>query len=202
MKAGPDAQPETTSGDQLILRAIHFAAIDRSEETMARNIEIKARIGNPAAVRERVAALANEGPMGIAQEDTFFNCPTGRLKLRAFSNTQGELIFYRRSDQHGPKESFYVRTSTAEPEMLRQTLALAYGETGRVRKQRTLFLIGRTRVHLDDVESLGNFLELEVVLRDGEPVEAGVREAEDLMSRLGIKASQLIDRAYIDLLSE
>lgn len=169
---------------------------------MARNIEIKARIGDPAAVRERVAAVANEGPTEIAQEDTFFNCSAGRLKLRAFSNTHGELIFYRRSDQHGPKESYYVRTATAEPEMLRQTLALAYGETGRVRKRRTLFLIGRTRIHLDEVENLGSFLELEVVLREGEPAEAGVREAEDLMSRLGIRASQLIDRAYIDLLSE
>ncbi|HEY6927368.1 MAG TPA: class IV adenylate cyclase [Steroidobacteraceae bacterium] len=169
---------------------------------MARNIEIKARISDSAAIRERVAALANEGPTGIAQEDTFFNCPSGRLKLRAFSNTQGELIFYRRSDQQGPKESFYVRTPTAEPEKLRQTLALAYGETGRVRKHRILFLVGRTRVHLDEVENLGNFLELEVVLGEGEPAEAGGREAEDLMSRLGIKASQLVDRAYIDLLSE
>lgn len=169
---------------------------------MARNIEIKARIANLAVVRERVAALANEGPIGIAQEDTFFNCSAGRLKLRAFSSTQGELIFYRRPDQHGPKESYYVRTSTAEPEVLRQILALAYGETGRVRKQRTLFLVGRTRVHLDEVENLGSFLELEVVLREGEAAEAGVREAEDLMSRLGIKASQLIDHAYIDLLSE
>ncbi len=169
---------------------------------MARNIEIKARIDDPAAVRERVAAVANEGPTSIAQEDTFFNCSAGRLKLRAFSNTHGELIFYRRSDQHGPKESYYVRAPTAAPESLRQTLALAYGETGRVRKQRTLFLVGRTRIHLDEVENLGSFLELEVVLREGEPAEAGVREAEDLMSRLGIRASQLVDRAYIDLLQE
>jgi predicted adenylyl cyclase CyaB len=168
---------------------------------MARNIEIKARIPNPGAVRERAAILANEGPTEIAQEDTFFNCSTGRLKLRAFSNTHGELIFYRRSDQHGPKESYYVRTSTSEPDILRETLALAYGETGRVRKHRTLFLVGRTRIHLDEVENLGSFLELEVVLREGEPAEAGIREAEDLMSRLGIEASQLIDRAYIDLLS-
>jgi len=167
---------------------------------MARNIEIKARIADPVAVREKVVALADAGPTEIAQDDTFFNCPAGRLKLRAFSNTHGELIFYRRSDQRGPKESYYVRTATAEPELLRQTLALAYGETGRVRKQRTLFLAGRTRIHLDEVERLGSFLELEVVLGEGEPADAGVREAEDLMSRLGIKAPQLIDRAYIDLL--
>jgi len=169
---------------------------------MARNIEIKARVANPAALRERVATLATEGPAEIAQDDTFFNCSTGRLKLRAFSNTHGELIFYQRSDRHGPKESYYVRTSTAEPETLRQTLALAYGEAGRVRKQRTLFLVGRTRIHLDVVEHLGSFLELEVVLGEGESAEAGAREAEELMERLGVKASQLVDRAYVDLLSE
>ena len=167
---------------------------------MARNIEIKARVANPAALREKVAALASEGPIEIAQDDTFFNCSTGRLKLRAFSADRGELIFYRRSDEHGPKESFYVRTPTTEPDTLRQVLALAYGETGRVRKERTLFLSGRTRIHLDNVESLGHFMELEVVLRDGESAEEGVREAEDLMKRLGVKAADLLDRAYVDLL--
>lgn len=169
---------------------------------MARNIEIKARVTNPAALREKAAALADEGPIEIAQDDTFFHCSAGRLKLRAFSATRGELIFYRRTDEHGPKESYYVRTPTAEPETLRQTLALAYGEVGRVRKQRVLFLVGRTRIHLDNVENLGDFMELEVVLRDDESADAGVREAEELMRRLDIKSSQLVDRAYVDLLVE
>jgi predicted adenylyl cyclase CyaB len=168
---------------------------------MARNIEIKARVANLAALRDRVAALASEGPVEIDQDDTFFNCSAGRLKLRAFCAGRGELIFYRRSDEHGPKESYYVRTLTAEPDTLRQTLALAYGEAGRVRKRRTLFLVGRTRIHLDDVENLGSFMELEVVLGEDEPAEAGVREAEELMKRLGVQASQLIDRAYVDLLA-
>jgi predicted adenylyl cyclase CyaB len=113
-----------------------------------------------------------------------------------------ELIFYRRSDQQGPKESFYVRTPTAAPDSLREALSLAYGQTGRVRKQRTLFLAGRTRIHLDIVEGLGQFLELEVVLRENELTEAGVREAEELMQRLGVDPTQLLDRAYVDLLAE
>lgn len=168
---------------------------------MARNIEIKARIESVAALAGRVAALSTEGPTEIAQDDTFFHCASGRLKLRAFSNTEGELIFYRRSNVRGPKESYYVRTPTAEPDLLRQTLMLAYGEVGRVRKRRTLFLIGRTRVHLDVVENLGHFLELEVVLREGESAGEGVSEAEEIMKRLGVEASQLIDLAYVDLLS-
>jgi predicted adenylyl cyclase CyaB len=69
-----------------------------------------------------------------------------------------------------------------------------------VRKQRQLFLVGRTRVHLDRVESLGDFLELEVVLREGESTKAGVAEAQALMAQLGIAAGQLIQSAYVDLL--
>jgi predicted adenylyl cyclase CyaB len=77
---------------------------------------------------------------------------------------------------------------------------MAYGQVGRVRKYRTLFLVGRTRVHLDRVEDLGHFLELEVMLVDDESPEQGIREASDLMDRLGIQPDQLIEGAYLDLL--
>jgi predicted adenylyl cyclase CyaB len=93
-----------------------------------------------------------------------------------------------------------VRSPVAEPEALRDALTLAYGQAGRVRKHRTLFRVGRIRIHLDRVEGLGHFLELEVVLAGGEPAEAGVREARELMERLGIRPSQLIEGAYVDLL--
>ncbi len=169
---------------------------------MARNVEIKARIESVAALTPRVAALASEGPIEIAQDDTFFNCVTGRLKLRAFSNDSGELIFYRRVNQAGPKESFYIRSPTTSPETLRESLSLAYGQIGRIRKYRTLFLVGRTRVHLDRVEGLGHFLELEVMLVADEPADAGAREARDLMDRLGIQPGQLIEGAYLDLILE
>ncbi len=135
---------------------------------MARNIEIKARVASLAAVESLAAALSGKEPVAIAQDDTFFACPDGRLKLRAFSDGTGELIFYRRADDTGPKESFYVISPTSSPDTLRDALGLAYGVIGRVRKQRLLFMAGRTRIHLDRVEGLGEFLELEVVLRDGE----------------------------------
>ena len=167
---------------------------------MARNIEIKARVENVALLAPKVAELASGGPLEIAQDDTFFACDSGRLKLRAFSNDSGELIFYQRVNQAGPKESFYIRSVTSSPELLRETLSLAYGQIGRIRKYRTLFLVGRTRVHLDRVEGLGHFLELEVVLVDDESAEHGIREASDLMDQLGIQPEQLIEGAYIDLL--
>lgn len=168
---------------------------------MARNIEIKARVSRLHAIADQVATLADSGPVEIAQDDSFFPCERGRLKLRAFSESEGELIFYRRDDRSGPKESFYLRSHTTEPAVLRETLALAYGLAGRVVKARTLYLVGRTRVHLDRVQGLGDFVELEVVLEDHEPLEDGVREAHALMARLGIDASQLVDVAYVDLIN-
>ncbi len=168
---------------------------------MPRNIEIKARIASVDALAEALAEFADEGPIAIGQDDTFFRCENGRLKLRSFDATRGELIFYRRADSLGPKESNYTIAPTAAPEMLREALTLALGTTGRVRKARTLFLVGRTRVHLDRVEGLGEFLELEVVLRDAEATQAGIDEAHRLMARLGVQPTQLIDTAYVDLLN-
>ncbi len=167
---------------------------------MARNVEIKARLAHIDSVAAKAAALAHEGPVAIFQDDTFFHCPNGRLKLRAFSATAGELIFYQRSDQAGPKESFYVRSPTSEPGSLREALALACGEAGRVIKHRTLYLVGPTRVHLDVVEGLGHFLELEVMLADGETVAQGVAVAQGLMAQLGVQVDQLVADAYVDLL--
>ena len=100
---------------------------------MARNIEIKARVDSAdalARLAERAAALATGGPFEIVQDDTFFVCDNGRLKLRAFSAASGELIFYRRANQHGPKESFYLRSPTADPASLRDALTLACGQAG------------------------------------------------------------------------
>jgi adenylate cyclase class IV len=168
---------------------------------MPRNVEIKARIESVRALGAKAAALATGGPVRIVQDDTFFHCPEGRLKLRAFPDGTGELIFYRRADRQGPKESFYVVSPTASPDTLREALALAYGQSGRVLKVRTLYMSGRTRIHLDEVEGLGCFLELEVVLEDGEPPDAGIREAHELMERLGIEESRLVEGAYFDLLA-
>ena len=166
---------------------------------MSRNIEIKARIASVEALLPKVKAVADQGPFEIRQDDTYFACTAGRLKLRMFSKAEGELIYYRRADQQGPKESFYLRSPTTAPEVLRESLSLAYGQTGHVEKHRTLFLAGRTRIHLDRVSGLGHFLELEVVLEENESSDAGVREANELLVRLGVERSQLIEGGYVDL---
>ena len=69
-----------------------------------------------------------------------------------------------------------------------------------VKKTRYLYLVGQTRVHLDDVEGLGQFMELEVVMGEGQSDAEGQAIAEDLMSRLGVERGDLLEGAYMDLL--
>lgn len=167
---------------------------------MAQNIEIKARISSVAAVLPKALSVATAAPVEIHQDDTFFQCEHGRLKLRSFDNGKGELIFYSRADQAGPKTSFYLISQTEQPQQLRDVLTAAHGAVGRVIKHRTLVMAGRTRIHLDRVQNLGEFLELEVVLEEGEDAALGVAEAHALMQQLGVEPEQLLETAYVDLL--
>lgn len=95
---------------------------------MPRNVEIKARISSVEDWMPRVARLADRGPERFEQDDTFFVCANGRLKLHLEAGGASELIYYRRDDQPGPKQSHYLRSTTATPEILRESLRSAYGE--------------------------------------------------------------------------
>lgn len=167
---------------------------------MPANVEIKARLRDRAGVQTRAEALATEPVRVIGQEDIFFRTPKGRLKLRVFDERAGELIYYERPDQAGPKLSDYRIAPTLEPRKLQETLRMALGLRGVVKKERTLVLVDQTRVHLDRVEGLGDFMELEVVLKPGQSTADGQRIAEDLMAKLGIQGSDLIEGAYLDLI--
>ena len=168
---------------------------------MARNVELKARVRNPAEVRKAAAALADGPPEILVQRDTFYEIPSGRLKLRVFPSGEGQLISYRRSDETGPKTSEYHLYMTEHPETLHTVLSHALGVRCIVAKRRTLHLSDHTRIHLDEVEGLGHFLELEVVLEDGEDDNRGVEIAHDLLQRLGMSPDDLVAGAYADLLA-
>ncbi len=167
---------------------------------MPSNIEIKARLRDFTSACKQVERLSDTPAEVIRQRDIFFHVPHGRLKLRILTDDQGELIYYHRENVAGPKESQYEVAPVSSPERLRQILNLSLQSLGEVRKTRRLFRVGQTRIHLDQVESLGDFLELEVVLHEAEPKQKGVRVAEELMGRLQIRDEDLIDCAYIDLL--
>lgn len=133
------------------------------------------------------------------QEDTFFNTPVGRLKLRVLARDLGQLIYYEREDTSGPKRSNYIISRTSEPASLKVALSAAVGVRGIVRKRRLLYWVGNTRIHLDEVEGLGSYMELEVVLDGDQSVEEGQSIATELMEKLGVAEADLVKEAYIDL---
>jgi len=165
---------------------------------MPRNVEIKAKVIDWEQMHHRAKTAAGGEPKILHQEDIFFNVPRGRLKLRT-QNKMSELIYYLRENTSGPKQSSYLCLPVANPAATRQILAVIHGERGIIRKTRWLYMAGQTRIHLDRVENLGDFLELEVVLRDDQTTEMGAAIAGELMKKLQIKPDQLLDRAYMDL---
>jgi predicted adenylyl cyclase CyaB len=164
------------------------------------NIEIKARVRDFDEMRRRAEGLSNVPVEVIPQEDTFFNTPQGRLKLRLLAEDRGQLIYYTRPDREGPKRSDYHIFHTSDPASLKRVLALAYGIRGVVRKTRYLYLVEQTRIHLDDVEGLGHFMELEVVMSEGQSDADGQAIAESIMASMGVAKRDLLEGAYMDLL--
>jgi len=167
---------------------------------MPRNIEIKAAIHSVETLLPRARALADGDAVLITQDDSFFTVPHGRLKLRQFEDGSAELIHYHRPDSGEAKASDYVRVAVADPAALREALQRACGDGGRVRKQRWLLMAGATRIHIDRVEGLGDFMELEVVLADGQSDAAGTLVAESLMRRLGLADAPRLAGSYLDML--
>jgi len=167
---------------------------------LAKNIEIKALVHDIERVAEIAARLSDSPEEILHQEDIFFNVPQGRLKLRIFSDGAGELIFYQRDDLPQPKASNYFISKVNAPHSLREVLSKALGVRGAVRKKRRLFHIDQTRVHLDEVDGLGHFVELEVVLRENQSEEDGRKIAQDLMRQLEINESDLLSGAYVDMI--
>ncbi len=102
----------------------------------------------------------------------------------------------------GTRCSRYVIARTPDPQALLDILTKTLGRVGTVKKERTLYIVGQTRIHLDRVEDLGDFLELEVVLAPGQAESEGTDIAKDLLSAFGISKKQLIAEAYIDLLAQ
>jgi len=169
---------------------------------MPSNIEIKARVRDFSHFKTRAEKLSDAPLEVINQEDVFFNIRSGRLKLRILAKDRGQLIHYNRPDQDGPKRSDYQIYETSNPESLRNVLALSYGVRGIVKKVRYLYMVGQTRIHLDDVEGLGQFMELEVVMQEGQSDADGQSIAEGLMAGLGVESNDLLNVAYMDLLEK
>lgn len=169
-----------------------------------RNIELKARVRNLRAV-EAIARDLDSVALAarMRQVDTYYDVPDGRLKLREIfgSEERWEVIFYRRLDQRGPKRSDYEVAPVGDPARLKRVFDAAFGVRCVVRKERTVYLLGNTRIHLDSVAGLGEFLEFEVVMSGGEPDADGEERVRQLMAVFGISPHDLVESSYVDMIS-
>lgn len=175
---------------------------------MSRNVEIKIRLrdrGSLAAVRAAVAELADDSPKRLHQRDTYFEVSSGRLKLREITEPDGrtstELIAYHRPDGTQPRLSTYHRLVPVADGDLARTLRAMLDVRDVVTKRREVSMSGQTRIHIDEVDGLGFFVEFEVVLRLDQSEDDGRRVAESLMKRLGVGGEQCERQGYVDLLA-
>ncbi len=169
---------------------------------MARvNVECKARAADLEALARRCEALGAADQGILVQRDTYFGGARGRLKLREQGGQDNHLIAYRRPDDTADAESRYVLAPVVEPEPMREALAAALGSTVVVTKRRHLFVSENVRIHLDDVDELGTFVELEgVVAADGSDLAVTRERVARLREGLGITDEALVAVGYSDLL--
>lgn len=167
---------------------------------MNRNVEFKARCADLDALRQRVQALGARAAGVLRQRDTYFRCTAGRLKLREIEGDGAELIGYHRADEAKGRLCEYCRTPIPEPAVLRTLLTNSLGLRGVVEKARELWLWENVRIHLDTVERLGTFLELEAMLTDTATVADGEQLLAELVRHFDLKPADLIPVSNIDLL--
>jgi adenylate cyclase class IV len=173
---------------------------------LAANVETKARCADLRVVARLAAEIGARYEGRLDQLDTYFNAAGGRLKLREVTHTtpdgqvssSAELIRYQRPDESGARVSRYDRTEIADPESCRARLEEEVGTRGLVQKRRELWLLDATRIHLDQVEGLGMFVELETVTT-GTPAEADRREHDRIAIALGLDPAVTVAGSYIDL---
>src|SRR5919202_1719330 len=165
-----------------------------------RNVELKARDPDPGRSIERCVALGAEDRGELRQRDTYSAARRGRLKLREQEPGGAELIGYERADAAQARESRYRIAPVAEPEAMRDALDAALGTTVVVDKRRRLFLWEGVRIHLDRVDGLGAFVELEGVAPGGSDLAREAELVARLREELDIRDEAIESVSYADLL--
>ncbi|MEN0048196.1 MAG: class IV adenylate cyclase [Bacteroidota bacterium] len=164
------------------------------------NIEIKASCTNPKRIKELLVAKNADFKGVDHQIDTYYKSPKGRLKLRA-GTIENTLIHYERDDQAGPKQSNVVLFKNEANSSLGEVLRKALEILAVVDKKRAIYFIDNVKFHVDEVEDLGSFVEIEAIDSDGSlGIEHLQMQCRRYMDYLGIENQDLIEQSYSDLL--
>lgn len=164
------------------------------------NIEIKARSGNQDEIRE-ILKSRNADFKGVDhQVDTYFKANSGRLKLRE-GKIENHLIHYQREDKDGPKQSDVILFNSDPKSSLKEILIKSLGVLVIVDKKREIYFIGNVKFHIDTVENLGSFVEIEAIDDDGSiGKDKLLEQCQFFLELFKIPQKDLISVSYSDLL--
>lgn len=165
-----------------------------------KNLEIKARCKDHIAAVKALKNLNAEYKGVLRQRDVYFRVDSGRLKLRSINGSEHQLIYYRRSDKREARYSSYFIEQIRYPKVTEKLLRESLGVLVTVNKRRVLYLYENVRIHLDNVNGLGRFLEIEIVCSTKKETIATTTKMKMLKKEIGIKAKDLIGDSYSDML--
>ncbi|MBI5116311.1 class IV adenylate cyclase [Candidatus Poribacteria bacterium] len=168
---------------------------------MTRNIELKVFVNSFAEILPLLKNMGAKFEETLRQVDTYYGSANGRLKIREINGRNFELIFYERPNSRTSRISDYTRIDVAPEQLhaLKGVLKKTFGERVAVRKERKLWMHGHTRIHLDKVESLGTFIELETVVKEERLKEARM-EHNKIVESLGLSRIEKLGVSYSDML--
>ena len=165
------------------------------------NIEIKARCKQPERIRKILKEHDAEFKGIDYQIDTYFEVPDGRLKLRQGTIEQN-LIYYRRPDSESPKASDINLVPVEHPDQLHELLTNALPTKVVVDKKREIYFIANVKFHIDKVDELGHFVEIEAIDEDGSIGEEKLRkQCRYYLDLLDILDEDLVGHSYSDMIS-
>lgn len=167
---------------------------------MPKNLEVKAKITSAALLETVIKAIGAKRIGEMSQIDTYFRATNGRLKLREIGGNLFELIGYDRGESSSKRLSDFTLAPIQSAEPLKSILGAALGLRGIIRKRRTLYRYRSTRIHIDEVELLGHFLEFETAV--GEDMNVAQEEINFLISKFQIQEVDFIRMSYIDMLEK
>ena len=163
-------------------------------------VEIKARCTQAQRVRDYLRSHGADIRGIDHQTDTYFRVPHGRLKLRE-GRIENALIYYERADQASAKQSNVLLTQTPPGSTLKAQLTQALGVLVVVKKQREIAFIDNVKFHIDRVEGLGHFVEIEAIDREGAlNREQLLAQCQSFQAELEIQPHDLVAESYSDLL--
>ena len=164
------------------------------------NIEIKARCTEPEKITEILAEQGADFKGIDNQTDTYYKVPKGRLKLRQ-GNIENSLIFYERSDQPGPKRADVRLFALDNDSALFGVLSSALEVLVVVKKKREIYFIDNVKFHIDEVDCLGSFVEIEAIDAQGRiGTEKLTQQCAEYMQLFEITKDQLVSCSYSDML--